>query len=98
MTPGDAVRKKAQDVAERMTPHSHVIPGTVVSSHDGVCVNCVAHGYERGHAEGRAEGLREAAGLVCNGCRDNTCRDNFADWTCMAIPIHRELARLRGGK
>ena len=99
MTPGDAVREHVQQEVDRIFKAANLTSEALVQ--------CYIEGKAAGHAEGRAEGLKEAAGLLCSHCQRGELQEyghhlNCTDHTvrcsgcCAAWPIHRELARLRG--
>ena len=94
----DAVRKKAE--AWYGEPCGHLPPQSAGQLH-GICIFCWrdrgGRAFTAGHAEGRAEGLKEAAKLVCQYCERGVCKHDEVDEFCLASPIHRELAR-SGGK
>ena len=84
----DAVRKKAEAAAANA-------PTGVGGAFD------YAAGYLAGHAEGRAEGLEWAVSKYCRNKHDAECYNHETcpcERCCHYRPIHRELARLRGGK
>ena len=88
----DAVRKKAEQWAAEQDEDKGVSDCKHLFA-PGMCGEC---GFIAGHAEGRAEGLKEAAGLVCQYCERGVCKHDEVDEFCLASPIHRELARSRG--
>ena len=104
----DAVRKKAE--AWYGEPCGHLPPQSAGQLH-GICIFCWrdrgGRAFTAGHAEGLAEGLKEAAGLVCWQCHDGKPLHNDVGmlwhetlsggrYLCPSWAIHRELARSRG--
>ena len=96
MTPGDAVRKKAQAAY----PHA---PACLADLNPWC--ECGAAEQQQvwraGHAEGRAEGLEWAVSKYCRNKHDAECYNHETcpcERCCHYRPIHRELARLWGRK
>ena len=100
MTPGDAVRKKAE--AWYGEPCGHMPPQSTGQLH-GICIFCWrdrgGRAFTAGHAEGRAEGLEWAVSKYCRNKHDAECYNHETcpcERCCHYRPIHRELARSRG--
>ena len=91
--PGDAVRQKAEAWQAANWP---------APCCDRSNTNVAAYeAFVAGHAEGRAEGLEWAVSKYCRNKHDAECYNHETcpcERCCHYRPIHRELARLRGGK
>ena len=100
MTPGNAVRKKAHAAIHTDRTHDKHWCNLPDGQHSPAC-HWLVDVWLAGHAEGRAEGLEWAVSKYCRNKHDAECYNHETcpcERCCHYRPIHRELARLRGGK